>query len=196
MELLKIGDLLLPNGRTIQEAVNFCSSADGDCDNCPYAEYDACYLLEQDAAKVKVGIPQARTTTGDGERCTYKKVYICSPYRDSNADKVTESIRLAKEYCAFAMRTAIDILPVAPHIYFTQFLDDTVPDARSIGTQAGLALLTECEEVWVFGDKVSDGMVQEMATASRLGKTLRFFDVSVLRDAHSDRLSVAIEERG
>lgn len=190
---VKIADLILPNGSTIKEATDFCMADNRDCDNCPYSSLDACYMFEDEVANIDVEVPQA--TREDGSS-TYKKVYICSPYHNSNTDKVAENIRLAREYCAWTMRTTTGIIPIAPHIYFTQFLDDNIPDARRIGTQAGLALLKDCEEVWVFGSMMSDGMVQEMAAAAQLGKTLRFFTVDVLQERDSDQQTVLIKERG
>ena len=76
-----------------------------------------------------------------------KKVYICSPY--SGRGDVKQNVELARKYC----RMAIDegFLPVAPHIYFTQFLDDKDKEQRITGMSAGMQLLMECSELWVFG---------------------------------------------
>ncbi|GHU54053.1 hypothetical protein FACS1894132_08040 [Clostridia bacterium] len=56
-----------------------------------------------------------------------KKVYICSPYREYTDKQdhqlpVEDNIENAVNYCKIAI--ANGCLPVCPHIYFIQFLDD------------------------------------------------------------------------
>lgn len=46
------------------------------------------------------------------------KVYICSPYR---GDTET-NIRKAQQYCKQAIKE--NHIPIAPHLYFPQILDD------------------------------------------------------------------------
>lgn len=55
-------------------------------------------------------------------------------------------------------------------MYFTQFLDDSDPCERRMGMDAGMELLEQCSEVWVFGIKnQSAGMKKEIAKANELG---------------------------
>jgi len=97
-----------------------------------------------------------------------KFVYICSPLR-GDYKKNTEK---AREYCAQAMTNFPDVIPIAPHIYFPQFLDDKDPEERALGIEAGLKLLDMCEELWVCGLKnpselPSAGMQREIDYAQR-----------------------------
>lgn len=87
-----------------------------------------------------------------------KKVYICSPYRGD----VERNVSNARRYC----RLAVDegCIPIAPHIYFTQFLDDADERQRTTGIEAGIELLLECDEVWVFGEP-TEGMRKEIECA-------------------------------
>ena len=39
----------------------------------------------------------------------------------------------------------------------------------------GIQQLRECSEIWVLGEKLSDGMAREIAEAARLGMPIRFF---------------------
>lgn len=48
-------------------------------------------------------------------------VFICSPYADDPLNNERRAIR----YCRFAVRQGY--IPIAPHIYFTRFLDDRNP---------------------------------------------------------------------
>lgn len=93
-----------------------------------------------------------------------KKVYICSPCRGDYEN----NIQRAKEYSrAAAMRGCI---PVTPHIYLTQFMDDAVPAERELALSFGRELVLMCDEVWAFGlDHPSAGMAAEIAVANDAG---------------------------
>lgn len=55
-----------------------------------------------------------------------KKVYICSPCRGDYEN----NIQRAKEFSRAAVERGC--IPVTPHIYLTQFMDDTVPAEREL----------------------------------------------------------------
>lgn len=61
------------------------------------------------------------------------------------------------------------MLAFAPHLYFTQFYNDTIPEQREKGLEMGLAMLEKCEELWVMGTHISQGMRGEIAHAKSLG---------------------------
>lgn len=70
-----------------------------------------------------------------------KKVYICSPCRGDYEN----NIQRAKEYSrAAAMKGCI---PIAPHIYLTQFMDDTIPAERELALSFGRELVLQCDEL-------------------------------------------------
>ncbi len=98
-----------------------------------------------------------------------KKIYVCSPL----AGDYENNIEKAKSYARFVAKDC-GAIPIAPHIYFTQFLDDTMPEERAFGTMAGLLLLTECDELWYFGDRVSQGMVKEIIAAKEQNIPVRY----------------------
>ena len=56
-------------------------------------------------------------------------------------------------------------IPVAPHLLYPQFLEDSDPAERSLGLRAGLELLARCDEMWVFGGETSPGMSREIQFA-------------------------------
>lgn len=98
-------------------------------------------------------------------------VYICSPLRGD----VLENQQRAKEFCRLALRAGC--IPIAPHIYFTQFLNDDNPEEREQGIEAGLQLLKLCSEIWVFLPpcrKPSQGMEQEIDLAKRSGIKIKY----------------------
>ena len=92
-----------------------------------------------------------------------KMVYIASPY----AGEVEQNVRFAKAACLFAMRQ--DCTPVAVHLLYPQFLDDSNPTQREAGVRMGLRVLEACDELWLCGDRMSRGMSAELAAAERLG---------------------------
>ncbi len=98
-----------------------------------------------------------------------KKIYVCSRL----AGDIENNIEKAKGYARFVVKEC-GAIPIAPHIYFTQFLDDTLPEDRAFGTMAGLMLLSDCDELWYFGDSVSQGMVREIIAAKEQGIPVRY----------------------
>lgn len=98
------------------------------------------------------------------------KVYICSPYRGDTAANVANALR----YCRFAV--ARGKFPICPHVYLTRFLNDDVADEREQGLAFGKRLLRECRELWLFGDKVSEGMKGELLQAETRNIPIRRFD--------------------
>lgn len=60
-------------------------------------------------------------------------------------------------------------IPLAPHLLFPQFLDDEDKEEREIGITYGLYLLKKCNAIWVFGGKLSEGMLREIKWAKRYG---------------------------
>ena len=97
-------------------------------------------------------------------------VFICSPYADDPLNNERRAIR----YCRFAVRQGY--IPIAPHIYFTRFLDERNPKDRERGLFMGHVMLTKCVELWVFGDRITLGMEREIAKAGERAMPIRYFD--------------------
>ena len=97
-----------------------------------------------------------------------KMVYICSPFRDDDKLKQYANTRAAQGHCRRAYEQ--NCIPVAPHLYLPQFLDDDTPAERDLALRIGLRLIDYCSEVWVHGDRISDGMCGEIEYATATGK--------------------------
>ena len=96
-------------------------------------------------------------------------VYLCSPLSgdvELNQDN-------ARRYCRFAVDSGY--IPLAPHIYFTQFMNDHNPKERDLALFMDTVLLSKCAELWVFGDVISKGMSIEIEKAKRKGQPIRYF---------------------
>ena len=96
-------------------------------------------------------------------------VYICSPY----AGDVETNVSNARRYCRFAVDSGC--IPIAPHLLYPQFMDDSSPTERELALFMGMVLLTKCEQVWVFGSVISAGMRAEIAKAEKKNIPVRYF---------------------
>ena len=97
-------------------------------------------------------------------------VYICSPYR-GDTEKNTEK---ARKYSSFAVESKA--IPMTPHLLYPQFMDDSNPEERYLATHViNYVLIGKCQEVWVFGEDISEGMGREIALAEKRRMKIRYF---------------------
>ena len=96
-------------------------------------------------------------------------VYICSPF----AGNIEKNVVAARTYSRFAVEHGY--IPIAPHLLFSQFLDDSDPKERELGLFFGNAIMSKCSEVWVFGSHISSGMEAEIKRAKWKNYHLRYF---------------------
>ena len=96
-------------------------------------------------------------------------VYICSPL-SGDMDRNQEA---ARRYCRFAVDSGY--IPIAPHIYFPQFMNENSIKERNLALFMDIVLLSKCAELWVFGDTISKGMSMEIEKAKRKGQPIRYF---------------------
>lgn len=105
-----------------------------------------------------------------------KLCYICSPYHGEMEANRQNAVR----YCAYAQKHGV--VPLAPHTIFTQYLDDNIPQQREEGLQMGLELLKRCNEIWVCGNTVSQGMRQEIKFARDLQIPVKYIPEAVISE--------------
>ena len=96
-------------------------------------------------------------------------VYICSPF----AGDIEKNVAAARAYSRFAVEQGY--IPIAPHLLFPQFLNDTDQKERELGLFFGNAIMSKCSEVWVFGSHISSGMEAEIKRAKWKNYRLRYF---------------------
>ncbi len=96
-------------------------------------------------------------------------VYICSPL----AGDMKHNISHAQGYCRFAVSKGC--IPLAPHLHYPQFMNDGDCDERELGLFFALVLLGKCDELWVFGSRVSAGMAREISKAKQANMPIRYF---------------------
>ena len=94
-----------------------------------------------------------------------KTVYIAHPI----AGDVGANVKRVLAICEKIHRSN-EAIPVVPYLVCVQYLDDSAVADRQLGIDASL----ECfhrgyiDEVWLFGDRISNGMKQEIALARKL----------------------------
>ena len=122
-----------------------------------------------------------------------KMIFICSPYRADEADllerakTMQRNIELARKGCRIAVER--DYIPFAPHLFFPQFLNEEAE--RSTGIMMGVQMLSLCDELWVLGRKVTDGMAKEISYARYLGMPVRIMENP---ETAAERLMKAVKE--
>lgn len=87
-----------------------------------------------------------------------KYVYICHPLRgdvEGNLEKVKNIVR---EVCCE------EIVAFAPHLAFAPVFADHIPEQRARGISTDLALLRsgKIDELWVYGEQLTEGMKFEL----------------------------------
>ena len=114
-----------------------------------------------------------------------KHVYICSPLRPVSTDPILraneliDNLKLAKDACTFAALRGCD--PVAPHLFYPQFLDDNDPTERALGMELGLKALRSCDELWIITPRISSGMSAEIKEAQKCGIPVLVFTAAGFR---------------
>lgn len=88
-----------------------------------------------------------------------KLVYICSPF----SGDIEGNTKKAQDYCMEAIKE--NCTPIAPHLLYPQILDDSNPIERKKGIQMGLDILEVCDEIWVYGQNLTAGMIREVNLA-------------------------------
>jgi len=93
-------------------------------------------------------------------------VYVCHPYAGDTAGNI-EAVR---EICRELVQEGL--LPIGPQIYLPQFVDESTEreTALSMCTQ----LVELCDEIRVYGDRVTSGMFREIDHAARVSVPVRW----------------------
>lgn len=125
------------------------------------------HYLDLTAAEALVNVAREERVKANKYR---PLVYICSPY----AGEVEYNISRAQGYCRLAVSKGY--IPLAPHLHYPQFMDEDNREQRQLGLFFALVLLGKCDEMWVFGSRISEGMAKELEAAERRGIFIRRFN--------------------
>lgn len=92
-------------------------------------------------------------------------VYVCSPY-SGDIEGNTEG---ARRYSRYAVDQGM--IPIAPHLLLPQYMTE---DERDLALFMDIAILSKCAELWVFGDRITDGMKKEISYAQSKGMKINY----------------------
>ena len=99
-----------------------------------------------------------------------KKVFVCSPYRGNIEKNTKRAVFAARVICGCGH------IPVVPHLYFPQFLDDKDQFERIRGIEYGIELMKECDQLWLLGPEISKGMEYELEVAKEIRIPVKMYD--------------------
>ena len=96
-----------------------------------------------------------------------KLVYICSRYKPDEEHSVEFHRAVAATACRSIINENANCIPVAPHLYLPQFMDDESPVERKAALTYGKHILKQCQvmKVIVVDNIISDGMKAEIELA-------------------------------
>ena len=94
-------------------------------------------------------------------------VYVCSPFSGDTAGNAEK----ARRYSRFAVDSGA--IPLTPHLLLPQFMSEETE--RDTAMLFNKVFLGKCEQLWVFGDRISPGMRKEIIWAKRYLKIVRYF---------------------
>ncbi len=100
-------------------------------------------------------------------------VFVASPLRADTPDGVMANTNRARAYSRWVMEQGF--IPFAPHLLFTQFMEDQVDSERERALAMTGKLVEICGQFWAFGDTLSSGMMREASIARALNKPVRWY---------------------
>ncbi len=97
-----------------------------------------------------------------------KRIYIAHPYASAPEANTSAMLGICRR-----IALAGD-MPLAPALYFPNFLDDTDNTEREIGLILALRLLDICDEVWYYGPSKNSFALAEKVYA--VSKNIKVID--------------------
>lgn len=91
-----------------------------------------------------------------------EKAFVISPYRGD----IKKNLVIAKRLCKHIAEWGCN--PICPHLYYTSFLDDDLPEEREQGIKFGHDLMRICDKAIVLKGKISEGMKEDIEMARKL----------------------------
>ena len=98
------------------------------------------------------------------------KAYICSPLHGDEKQNINNAIAYAK-----FVYDRCEKIPIMSHFY-ALVLDDNDKMQREIGISIGLGQILDSQEVWVFGNTITEGMGEEIRNAMALNREIHYID--------------------
>lgn len=93
-----------------------------------------------------------------------KTVFIAHPVAEDIQGNVEKILAICKQ------SHNKEIVPVAPYLVSLQYLNDDITEDREFGIDANFEVFHRkyIDELWLFGDRISSGMQEEVKLAREL----------------------------
>lgn len=117
-----------------------------------------------------------------------KVVYVCSALKGD--------IKNNKKKAAIYSRKVMELgyIPYTPHLMFTYFINEDIREEREHALQMGLEMLPYCNELWIFGYRITEGMAAEIRRARQLGIPVYYKNVKILDIRIAERRKQAVKK--
>lgn len=111
-----------------------------------------------------------------------KAVILCSAYRGDTENNT----RIAKMLCHLILKK-FKVFAFAPHLYFTQFLDDENQEDRELGIGIFKEYAKRFDELWVYTYEgpeealkqgITEGMQKEIDMAKKMGLPVKYMQAA------------------
>ena len=113
---------------------------------------------------------EAIKNVSDEEKTKPKNIiYVCSRLKGN----IRKNQKKACKYCKFVISKGH--IPIAVHLMFPRFMNDFDANDRIKAMSMSLDVLARCDELWCFGEKLSEGMVEELIFAKKYMIKIRHF---------------------
>lgn len=124
-----------------------------------------------------------------------KVVYIAHPV----GGDIENNLTLIRDIVLKINLEEEDVVPFVPYYSDVVSMDDSNPEQRARGIKNNIHLLQFCDELRLYGERVSKGMWLEIAKARELGIPIRICSDNIPENileerARKQRLRVAIVE--
>lgn len=102
-----------------------------------------------------------------------KLIYVCSPY----SGDIENNVRIAKKYSRYVVEQGH--FPIAPHLLLPQFMDEETEREKAM--ELNYKLLDKVDELWIFGEETTEGMLDEISYATTKGIPISNYDVDEVK---------------
>ena len=122
-------------------------------------------------------------------------VFVCSPFHGFTTDDIESNVGRARIICRALVLA--DHLPIAPHLYFPQFMDDKVAAERDTGIARGHQLMRLCRAVvkwWPSDTEIGGGMESDLQRAAELDLPVLHLRLFAALHMEGDSVKLLINE--
>lgn len=106
-----------------------------------------------------------------------KKIFVCSPLQGEDLKNTRIAVELSRRIFKKGY------LPIVPHFYtdiIAPHLRDNIQGQRRKLLAVSKSMLKGCDEIWVYGPRISRGMQEEINLAKKLKIKIKYFPTVVL----------------